>query len=131
MCRIRRVSVLLWMLSTTFAQPSERLVFEVATIKPSAAKVGGGRTSTSGNTITYNNTSLLNALARAFELKSPNQVVGPGWVFENRYDIVAKAPENAPKEQFPLMLQNLLIINGGAIIDHEAPHERLFVAVEK
>jgi uncharacterized protein (TIGR03435 family) len=119
MRRIRSVSVWLWMLSPIFAQPSERLVFEVATIKPSAASVGGGRTSTSGNTITYNNTTLLNALARAFELKSANQVVGPGWVFENRYDIVAKAPENAPKEQLPLMLQNLLIDRFKLVLHHE------------
>jgi len=30
-------------------------------------------------------------------------------MFENRYDIVAKAPDNTPKEQLPLMLKTLLI----------------------
>jgi uncharacterized protein (TIGR03435 family) len=107
------------MLGAMFAQSPAPSRFEVATIKPSAPSTGGRRSSSSGNTITDNNTTLLNALAQAFGLKSANQVVGPAWVFESRYDIVAKAPENAPKEQLPRMLQVLLIERFKLVLHHE------------
>ena len=119
MRQIRGASIWLSVSCAIFAQSSAPPAFEVATIRPAARTTGGGRTSTSGNTVFYNNTTLLNALARAFGLKSANQVVGPNWVFENRYDIVAKAPENTPKEQFPLMLQTLLIDRFKLVLHHE------------
>jgi uncharacterized protein (TIGR03435 family) len=36
------------------------------------------------------------------------QISGPGWLDSERYDIVAKVPRGATKEQFMGMLQNLL-----------------------
>lgn len=116
---IRSVSIWLPFLAAISAQPSAPPAFEVATVKPSAPTTGGGRASTSGNTIIYSNTTLLNALVRAFGLQSANQVAGPGWVFEDRYDIVAKAPENTAKEQLPLMLQTLLIDRFKLVLHHE------------
>jgi len=116
---IRSMSMWLPFLPAISAQPSAPPAFEVATIKPSAPTTGGGRASSSGNTAIYNNTTLLNALVRAFGLQSANQVAGPGWVFENRYDIVAKAPENTPKEQLPLMFQTLLIDRFKLVLHHE------------
>ncbi|HLH38247.1 MAG TPA: TIGR03435 family protein [Bryobacteraceae bacterium] len=91
----------------------------MATIKPSRPGTSEARTSIRGNTIIYHNTTLLNALARAFELKSANQVAGPAWVFENRYDIAAKAPENTPKEEFPRMMRALLIERFKLVLHHE------------
>lgn len=82
--------------SAIFAQSSQTPAFEVATIKLAASSPVGGRTSSSGKTVIYNNTTLLNALGRAFGITSANQIVGPAWVFENRDDIVAMAPDNTP-----------------------------------
>jgi uncharacterized protein (TIGR03435 family) len=83
--------------------------FEVATVKVAAPAAGGGRASASGDRISYRNTTLLNVLRRAFDLKHFSQVAGPSWVFTERYDIVAKAPDNTPKEQISLMLRALLV----------------------
>jgi uncharacterized protein (TIGR03435 family) len=37
-----------------------------------------------------------------------DQIQGPGWIAEERYDIIAKVPPGSTKEQVKLMLQNLL-----------------------
>ena len=82
--------------------------FEVASVKPAAPTPGrGGRTTASGDRISYANTTLLNVLARAYQVKG-FQVDGPSWIRTERYDIIAKAPDNTPKDQIPLMLQSLL-----------------------
>jgi uncharacterized protein (TIGR03435 family) len=51
--------------------------------------------------------SLAELIPAAFKVKS-FQVAGPDWMAVNRFDIVAKYPEGATKEQMPEMLQSLL-----------------------
>jgi uncharacterized protein (TIGR03435 family) len=99
-----------------WAQPS----FEVATIKPAVPSSGaGGQASTSGDTVSFRNTTLLNILVRAFQLKFPNQVEGPSWIFTERYDIVARAPANTPKDQIAAMLRTLLMERFKPVLHHE------------
>jgi uncharacterized protein (TIGR03435 family) len=93
--------------------------FEAATVRAAQPVTGGGRTTTSGDRVVYSNTTLFNALARAFGLTIIDQVVGPDWVFSARYDIVAKAPDNTPKDQLPLMMRNLLIERFKLALHHE------------
>ncbi len=81
--------------------------FEAASVKPAAPSPISGRVTVSGDRVTYAHTSLLNVLARAYGVKR-YEVDGPSWIFQERYDIVAKAPDNTPKDQIPLMLQALL-----------------------
>jgi uncharacterized protein (TIGR03435 family) len=81
--------------------------FEAASIKPAAPGAHGGRTATSGDRYTYVNTTLSNVLIRAYGLNA-YRVDGPSWIFTERYDILAKAPDDTPKEQIPPMLQALL-----------------------
>ncbi len=111
--------ILLLTSSAVFGQSSRPLAFEVATVKQAAPTTSGGRASSSGNTVIYNNTTLLNALGRAFGITSADQIVGPTWINQTRYDIVAKAPDNTPKEQIPLMLQTLLIDRFKLVLHHE------------
>jgi uncharacterized protein (TIGR03435 family) len=47
-------------------------------------------------------------IARAYDVKD-YQIQGPGWLDGERFDIVAKVPPGATKEQFNVMFQNLLI----------------------
>jgi uncharacterized protein (TIGR03435 family) len=93
--------------------------FEVATIRPAAPAAGGGRAASSGDRVMLNNTTLSNALIRAFGLTTAGQVAGPSWIFESRYDIVAKAPDNTPKERIPVMLQTLLVDRFKLVLHHE------------
>jgi len=81
--------------------------------------MAGGRASFSGDRVTFNNTTLLNALTRAFQLKFASQVAGPAWIFTERYEIAAKAPDNTPKDKIPLMLQALLIERFQLVLHHE------------
>jgi uncharacterized protein (TIGR03435 family) len=105
---------------TTAAPPS----FEVATVKPAAPAAtsmgagggmkfairigaqGGPGTSDPGQ-ITYSNMSLKNLLVAAYGVKT-YQVSGPNWLDTERFDIVAKVPKGASKDDVKLMLQDLL-----------------------
>lgn len=97
--------------------------FEVASVKraetggstggPLAAMVAGipslrgGPGSDDLERISYSNTSLKLLLIRAYGFDR-FQIVGPDWIGTDRFDIVAKVPKGATKEQFRSMLQNLL-----------------------
>jgi uncharacterized protein (TIGR03435 family) len=94
----------------------DRLEFEVASVKPAAPQAGGrvliGRQGGPGTPdptrITYTNTALKQFIAVAYNLK-PYQLTGPDWLDTERFDIVAKVPAGATKEQANVMMQNLLV----------------------
>ena len=87
---------------------SQAPAFEVASVKPAAPRTGrGGRASSSGDRVSFENVTLVNVLTRAYAVRG-YQIDGPSWIRTERYDIVAKAPDNTPKEQIPAMLQALL-----------------------
>lgn len=83
--------------------------FEVASVKQSPA--GGSVLSWSwGNTtgkVRLTRIPLTNVLMQAYKVDA-YQISGPPWLTTEYYDIVANAPEGAPKEQIPQMLQALL-----------------------
>jgi uncharacterized protein (TIGR03435 family) len=102
---VNRLAVGLYFAFAAFAQTPS---FEAASVKPAAPITGrGGRASTSGDRFSYANTTLLNVLARAYLVRG-YQIDGPSWIRTERYDIIAKAPDNTPKELIPLMLEALL-----------------------
>ena len=100
--------------------------FEVASVKPGTEPVpvdmGGGRmmvrsggcTGGPGTTdpgrLTCQNASLLNLVTLAYGLKKYQYTSSsyPGWMEETRFDIVAKIPPGATREDVRLMEQNLL-----------------------
>ncbi len=120
MIRPAQAGIIVWMSSAVFAQVPAQPAFEAATVKAAAPITGGGRASTSGDRVVYANTTISNALARAFQVKFANQIVGPSWISTERYDIVAKAADNTPKEQIPLLLQTLLIDRFHLVLHHES-----------
>jgi uncharacterized protein (TIGR03435 family) len=87
------------------------LTFEVASIKPAPAPTGKGlsvRVSQDKGRITMTNVSLRDVLTRAFKVKV-QQLNTPDWMESTRFDITAKLPEGANKDQVPEMLQALLM----------------------
>src|SRR6185312_4345924 len=95
------------------------LTFEVASVKPAAppsangrgmimfrAPSGGPGTKDPGR-INYPFISLKNLLMNAYDVKN-YQITGPGWLDTERFDINATMPPETTKEQFRVMLQNLL-----------------------
>ncbi len=97
------------------AQTEEAPAFEVASIKQAAPQpagmmrvmMRGGPGTPDPGQLTFSNVTLKNVLMNAYDVKG-YQIQGPGWLDTERYDITAKIPKGASKEQFRLMLQNLL-----------------------
>ena len=86
--------------------------FDVATIKPPAPQEQG-RTSTrmSSDTETgrlnYINASLKEIIGQAYKVQQ-YQVIGPGWIDTERFDIAAEFPPHTDGKLLPSMLQALL-----------------------
>jgi uncharacterized protein (TIGR03435 family) len=101
-------------------QPVEKpLTFEVASVKPATPPTpdgqgrimmrgpsGGPGTKDPGR-ISYPFMSLKNLLMIAYDVKN-YQIQGPTWLDSERFDITATMPPDTTKEQFHIMLQNLL-----------------------
>ncbi|MBZ5581270.1 MAG: TIGR03435 family protein [Acidobacteriia bacterium] len=85
------------------------LSFEVATVKASAPTgnmIRVGVRSDAGR-VEYNNMAFADLLRIAFKVKD-YQIEGPDWLRSERFNIVAKLPDGANREQIPEMLQTLL-----------------------
>ena len=90
------------------------LAFEVATIKPTEPITAGpGKmmirmgVQNDGAMVKYNGMTLKALVHNAYSVKD-YQVTGAPWMDEQRFDISAKLPDGANKDQAPEMLQNLL-----------------------
>jgi len=115
---IGRTVLAAWLCPWMHAQPAAhaKLEFEVASIKPSPLpgrgpiRLGqkGGPGSADPGRVTYTFTTLLNLMADAYGVKRYQISGGPKWLDSEQFDIVAKVPEGATKEQINVMLQNLL-----------------------
>jgi uncharacterized protein (TIGR03435 family) len=112
--------------SCASAQPAQRTVFEVASVKPAPSQSGvrvrasmrGGPGTADPEQIAFTNVTLTNVLLRAFDVKT-YQLTGPEWISAERYEIIAKIPPGTTKEQFNLMLQNLLAERFHLAVHHE------------
>jgi len=122
MMRVTRALFGLALCFTSAAAQStgQRLAFEVATIKPAAQADlqgvygnlfpmimrGGPGTSNPGQ-ISFKNASFRSILMSAYALKQ-YQISGPDWIRTTGFNIEAKLPAGATREQLKPMLQALL-----------------------
>jgi uncharacterized protein (TIGR03435 family) len=97
-----------------------KLAFEVASIRPSApldmsklvvqmqtGKMPRFGARVDGSRAAYTYMSLKDLVAEAYKVKA-YQVTGPAWLGSERFDIVAKIPDGAQKDDAPAMLRALL-----------------------
>jgi uncharacterized protein (TIGR03435 family) len=104
------------LLASLAVASGQTLSFEVASIKPSPPPDGtgmsvysrGGPGSKDPGMWTCHNMSLSNLVSNAFQLRA-KQLIAPDWMDQQRFEITAKVPDGATKEQFSQMLQNMLI----------------------
>ncbi len=115
------VTALFLATSAAFGQTTPRPAFEVASIKAAApidmqkmaaAMMSGGEMPKMGPHIDgaqaeYSAMSLRELMIVAYKVK-PFQITGPDWINSTRFDIKAKMPSGATKDDAPLMLQSLL-----------------------
>jgi uncharacterized protein (TIGR03435 family) len=96
------------------AQITEPPAFEVATVRRSPPPEGDNININVGTVrngkVTFANASLSDCLKFAYGIVSDDQIAGPDWIKSKavRFDIVAQAPVDTPREQLALMLQPLL-----------------------
>jgi uncharacterized protein (TIGR03435 family) len=124
---VRVCAIALLVACAANGQTGTKLEFDAATIKQSAAPDGGmrrvGCTGGPGQPdpvmFRCTNMSLKNLLVRASGMES-FQVAGPDWMPSQMFEIAAKVPDGATKEQFAEMLQNMLIDRFGLKTHHES-----------
>jgi len=119
--------------SCVFAQTP---AFEVATIKPAppitpqavmSGKMKIGE-NIDGARADYGYVNIEFLLTKAYGVKA-YQVSGPSWIQSERYDVVAKLPEGATKEQIPEMLKTLLAERFKIQIHHETKEHSVYALV--
>ncbi len=84
--------------------------FDVASVKPSAHIVGpdyNNQITYSPTGVTGRNVTLRRLIAEAYQLQL-NQVLGPGWLDKNEYDIDARSAGVNTKAEHALMLRSLV-----------------------
>jgi uncharacterized protein (TIGR03435 family) len=122
-----RTGLLAFALCRLYGQTADSpLNFDAASVKPAAsAELGGGggralRTKTGRDSdaggpgtldpgrIHYPRVTLKDLLTRAYDVND-YQIAGPGWLDTERFAIEATMPPDTTKQQFRVMLQNLLV----------------------
>jgi uncharacterized protein (TIGR03435 family) len=104
-----------------YAQPA----FEIATLKrsppPESDRININLGNVRNGMLTFANASLSDCLKFAYELASDSQLAGPDWIKSKdvRFDIVAQAPPDMPREQMLLRLQSLLAERLKLAVHHE------------
>lgn len=111
---------LLLVTGRAFAQTNSHLTFEVASLKLAApldmaklqAAARNGETPRVGMhvdraRVEFIYVDLKSLICVAYKLK-PYQITGPDWMASQRYDIIAKFPAGATRDDIPQMLQALL-----------------------
>ena len=83
--------------------------FEVASVRPSAEQLSqaGVGVHIDGSQVRIIGLTLKLYVGMAYGLK-PQQIVGPDWLGQPRFDVAAKIPDRAPREQLPQMFRALL-----------------------
>jgi uncharacterized protein (TIGR03435 family) len=86
--------------------------FEVASVKrllqeSESRSTGGGPGTSDPGRWWRSNVTLASLLVEAFQIQG-NAIAGPDWLRSTRYEIVAKVPAGATRDDVPLMLQRLL-----------------------
>jgi len=108
---IRPAILCVFVTTMAFGQTAPTAQFEVASIRPSApaamGQVGLGL-HIDGSQVSIRQFALKDSIAIAFNLKA-YQVTGPDWLGTEKFDIVAKLPDGAPRDQVRAMLQALLL----------------------
>jgi uncharacterized protein (TIGR03435 family) len=129
--RLRRYLLSTALLCVAYGQSTPPPAFEVASVRTAAPSSGGpvrssmrgGPGTADAERIVFTNVTLMSVLLRASDVKS-YQAQGPGWISSLRYDITAKVPPGATKEQFNIMLQHLLADRFHLLLHHETKELR-------
>jgi uncharacterized protein (TIGR03435 family) len=134
--KVLAAGLLFYAASRLSAQPATPK-FEIASVRRAAPPqagagvrdaVRGGPGTPDPSRVAYTNLRLKDLLLTAYGLKG-YQIAGPDWLDTERYDVIANIPPGATKEQFPLMLQDLLLERFKISFHHETKDLPLYELV--
>jgi uncharacterized protein (TIGR03435 family) len=123
--------------ASTFAQTATPPpAFEAVAIKPAAPSadgrilvgIRGGPDTPTPRQMNFWNVSLADLIQNAWDVKR-FQVSGPDWLSSNRFDISAKVPEGATKEQARVMMQNMLAERFRLALHHSTKESSIYALV--
>lgn len=108
--------------STTWGQQT----FEVASIHVSDPGLTSANFHTDPGVFSIHNITLRNCIEWAYGIK-PLQLIGPGWINDARFDILARAEDhNADDDRLRLMVQTLLADRFGMKVHHEQKEQQIY-----
>lgn len=100
--------------------PPRPHAFDVASIKENVSGSDNASVRAQpGGRVSVSNNSLRSIIRNAYSVQNHQIVGGPDWVSTVRWDITAKAPEDAPPQQLLLMLRTLLADRFKLVIRNE------------
>lgn len=106
--------------AVVLAQPQNaQPAYEVASIKPNNSASGSSSSHETQGQIVMTNQSLKRLIERAYDVK-PFQVTGPDWLEAVHFDITAKYPPDAKRDDRLLMLRTLLEDRFRLAVHHES-----------
>jgi uncharacterized protein (TIGR03435 family) len=108
------------------------LQFEVASVKiapPRSGSAGYVAMDSDPAMIRYANITLKLLIAAAYRFDSDRILSGPDWVDSQKYDLAAKLPAGAAKDQVPAMLQSLLLEQFKLVVHRETKDQRVYLLV--
>jgi len=95
--------------------------FEVASIKENVSVSDNASVRAQpGGRVTVSNNSLRNIIRNAYNVQNYQIIGGPDWINTVRWDITAKAPDDAPPQQLLQTLRTLLADRFKLVIRNEA-----------
>jgi len=110
--------------------PPKPHAFEVASIKENVS--GGDNASVRaqpGGRVSVSNNSLRNIIRNAYNVQNYQIVGGPEWINTVRWDITAKAPDDAPPQELLLMLRTLLADRFKLVIRNESREMPIYALI--
>lgn len=103
--------------------------FEVASVKPNVSTGAGQSGRSFRGSVTLINMPLRLIVANAFAMRPANVLGGPDWIDSERFDINARAPENASDDQLDPMLRSLLAERFRLVARTETREQPIFALV--
>ncbi len=99
--------------------------FESVSIRPAVAQTDDDETPAASGGMLYRNVSLRLLVGAAYSVR-PDLISGPALLDSERYDIAAKPPAGASREQVPAMLANLLTDKFGMAAHRETRQKTVY-----
>ncbi len=121
------ITLFVLMRGGAFAQPGDPgMVFEAASIKPfpegspiMMSGCMGGPGSDDPGRVNCEYATLKMLLMRAYQVKN-QEIFGPAWMESEHFNLTAKVPQGATKEQVNVMFRNLLAERFHVVLHHES-----------